>query len=68
MKISYKVVNAFNEMRLDRLIIVYFGKLPQGLIEKNIRSGKIKVTFRTFFEYSEKKYLFSTLNLNILSS
>ena len=43
MKKSFIVDYTFNEMRLDRWIRSNFGKLPQGLIEKNIRSGKIKV-------------------------
>tara|TARA_B100001769_G_C22092072_1_gene589036 strand:- start:304 stop:1176 length:873 start_codon:yes stop_codon:yes gene_type:complete len=30
-------------MRLDRFLRNYLGKLPQGLIEKNLRNGKIKL-------------------------
>ena len=30
-------------MRLDRWIRNKIGKLPQGLIEKNLRIGKIKI-------------------------
>ena len=30
-------------MRIDRWIRHYIGKAPQGLIEKNLRSGKIKL-------------------------
>ena len=40
---SYIVDMTCNEMRLDRWIRLKVGKLPQGLIEKNLRSGKIKV-------------------------
>ena len=43
MKKSFIVDYTSNAMRLDRWIRSNFGKLPQGLIEKNIRSGKIKV-------------------------
>ena len=43
MKKSYIVDYTSNEMRLDRWIRNNLGKLPQGLIEKNLRNGKIKV-------------------------
>ena len=43
MKKSYIVDYTFNEMRLDRWIRNNLGKIPQGLIEKNLRNGKIKV-------------------------
>ena len=43
MKKSYIVDYTFNEMRLDRWIRNNIGKIPQGLIEKNLRNGKIKV-------------------------
>ena len=41
-----KVINVdqtFNGMRLDRFVRHKLGNLPQGLIEKNLRSGKIKL-------------------------
>ena len=34
---------AYNNMRLDRFLRNQLGKLPQGLIEKNLRTGKIKL-------------------------
>ena len=40
---SYIVSYAFNDMRLDRWIRNNLGKIPQGLIEKNLRNGIIKV-------------------------
>ena len=43
MKNSYIVSYAFNDMRLDRWIRNNLGKIPQGLIEKNLRNGIIKV-------------------------
>ena len=43
MKNSYIVSYDFNDMRLDRWIRNNLGKIPQGLIEKNIRKGIIKV-------------------------
>ena len=43
MKKSYTVDSTCNDMRIDRWIRVTLGKIPQGLIEKNLRAGKIKL-------------------------
>ena len=43
MKKSYNVDSTFNDMRVDRWIRKNLGKIPQGLIEKNLRNGKIKL-------------------------
>ena len=43
MKKSYIVETTCNDMRIDRWIRFKFGKIPQGLIEKYLRSGKIKL-------------------------
>ncbi len=43
MKKSYIVESTCNDMRIDRWIRFKFGKIPQGLIEKYLRSGKIKL-------------------------
>ena len=43
MKKTYTVEPTFNDMRLDRWIRNVLGNIPQGLIEKNLRSGKIKL-------------------------
>ena len=43
MKKSYIVDTTCNDMRIDRWIRHYIGKIPQGLIEKNLRAGKIKL-------------------------
>ena len=40
---SFTVDAAYNDMRLDRLLRNKLGKVPQSLIEKNIRAGKIKL-------------------------
>ena len=40
---SYIVDSTYNNMRLDRWIRNKIGNVPQGLIEKFLRSGKIKV-------------------------
>ncbi len=43
MKKSIKVDKSFNDMRIDRFIRNHLGKIPQGLIEKNLRNGKLKL-------------------------
>ena len=43
MKKSYNVDSTFNDMRIDRWVRNNLGKMPQGLIEKNLRNGKIKL-------------------------
>ena len=43
---SYIVDSTCNEMRLDRWLRNKLGKIPQGLLEKNLRLGKIKVNKR----------------------
>ena len=43
MKKSYIVDSTCNEMRIDRWLRYNIGKIPQSLIEKNLRSGKIKL-------------------------
>ena len=40
---SFVVDATFNNMRLDRFLRNKIGKIPQGLIEKKIRTGKIKL-------------------------
>ena len=40
---SYVVESTCNDMRLDRWLRNKLGKIPQGLIEKNLRLGKIKI-------------------------
>ena len=40
---SFVVDATLNNMRLDRFLRNKLGKIPQGLIEKNLRIGKIKL-------------------------
>jgi len=40
---SYTVDETCNSMRIDRWLRYKIGKIPQSLIEKNLRSGKIKL-------------------------
>ena len=43
---SYFVDSACNNMRIDRWIRNTIGRIPQGLIEKSLRLGKIKINKR----------------------
>jgi len=43
MKSVYKIDNEYNNSRLDRWFKRIICEIPQSLIEKNIRKGKIKV-------------------------
>ncbi len=43
MKKSYIVESIYNNMRIDRWIRNNIEKIPQGLIEKSLRNGKIKI-------------------------
>ncbi|MDC1010765.1 RNA pseudouridine synthase [Candidatus Pelagibacter sp.] len=43
MKKSFNVDSTFNDMRIDRWIRNNLGNFPQGLIEKSLKSGKVKI-------------------------
>ena len=43
MKKYYIVDSTCNDMRIDRWLRLILGKIPQGLIEKYLRSGKVKL-------------------------
>ena len=43
MKKTFNVEATCNDMRIDRWIRNILGNIPQGLIEKNLRKGKIKL-------------------------
>ena len=43
MKKTLNVEKTFNNMRIDRLLRNHLGNIPQGLIEKSLRNGKIKL-------------------------
>tara|TARA_B100002051_G_scaffold227965_1_gene224305 strand:+ start:1474 stop:2385 length:912 start_codon:yes stop_codon:yes gene_type:complete len=43
MKKSINVDKTYNDMRIDRFLRNHFGQIPQSLIEKNLRNGKIKL-------------------------
>ena len=46
MKKTINVESTFNDMRIDRLIRNHLGKIPQALLEKNLRNGKIKLNYK----------------------
>jgi 23S rRNA pseudouridine955/2504/2580 synthase len=46
MKKTYIVDSTCNDMRIDRWIRLSISKVPQGLIEKSLRSGKIKLNLK----------------------
>ena len=54
MKKSYTIDYKSNDMRLDRWIRNHLGKIPQSLIEKSLRFGKIKVNKKTKSSYKVK--------------
>tara|TARA_Y100001970_G_scaffold265601_1_gene353397 strand:+ start:2904 stop:3815 length:912 start_codon:yes stop_codon:yes gene_type:complete len=46
MKKSYNVDSSFEGIRIDKWIRNFLGKVPQGLIEKSLRAGKIKLNYK----------------------
>ena len=46
MKKLINVEKSYNNMRIDRFIRNHLGNIPQGLIEKYLRSGKIKLNHK----------------------
>ena len=55
MKKTYIVDSTCNDMRIDRWIRNQLGKIPQSLIEKNLRSGKIKLNKKKIKSYCKVK-------------
>jgi len=56
MKKTINVEKTFNDMRIDRLLRNHLGKIPQGLIEKNLRIGKIKLNKKKVKSSIKVKY------------
>ena len=56
MKKIINVEKTFNDMRIDRLLRNHLGKIPQGLIEKNLRNGKIKLNKKKVKSSKKVKY------------
>ena len=55
MKKSYTVDSTCNDMRIDRWTRLKIGNIPQGLIEKYLRSGKIKINKKKIKSSSKVK-------------
>ena len=51
---SFIVDSTCNNMRLDRWLRNKLGKIPQGLIEKKLRLGKIKINKKKYRNYRSK--------------
>ena len=49
MKKSYIVDHSYEGIRIDKWIRNNLGKVPQGLIEKSLRLGKIKLNSKGEF-------------------
>ena len=66
MKKSYIVDSTCNDMRLDRWLRLKIGKFPQGLVEKYLRNGKIKLNrkkIKSSFKIKTKDEI-STFNID----
>ncbi len=70
MKKSYYVDKTFNDSRIDRWIRNNIQKVPQGLIEKNLRNGKIKLNNKKVKSSHKVRLndLICTFNLNFEQS
>tara|TARA_B100001540_G_scaffold116793_1_gene104701 strand:+ start:327 stop:1238 length:912 start_codon:yes stop_codon:yes gene_type:complete len=62
MKKTLNVEKTFNDMRIDRLLRNHLGKIPQGLIEKSLRNGKIKLNNKKV-KSSKKVFYGDKINL-----
>ena len=62
MKKTINVEKTFNDMRIDRLLRNHLGKIPQGLIEKSLRNGKIKLNNKKV-KSSKKVFYGDKINL-----
>ncbi len=56
MKKTINVERTFEDMRIDRLLRNCLGKIPQGLIEKSLRNGKIKLNNKKVKSSIKVKY------------
>ena len=71
MKKLIHVDKTFNGMRIDRFLRNQFGQIPQSLIEKNLRNGKIKLNKKKIksskkIQLNDKIELFNLEFKNIL--
>jgi len=70
MKKIFHVEKSYDNCRIDRWIRNNFKKIPQSLLEKNLRKGKIKVNHKKVKSSFKVKYkdLIEIFNLNIEDS
>ncbi len=70
MKKTFHVEKSFDNSRIDRWVRNNFKKIPQSLLEKNLRKGKIKVNRKKVKSSFKVKYkdLIEIFNLNIEAS
>ncbi len=70
MKKSINVDNTFSGMRIDRFLRKYFVSIPQSLIERNLRNGKIKLNNKKIKSSTKVKNndLIELYNFNIKKS
>ncbi len=65
---NYTVDSTCNNMRLDRWLRLQLGKIPQSLIEKSLRAGKIKINKKkvksSFKIKTEDKIVIHNLNFS----
>ena len=61
---SFRIDSSSTDMRIDRWIKHQLGNIPQSLIEKNLRSGKIKLNRASTekLTYHDPSNLSRTLN------
>ena len=64
MKKLLNVDKTYNGMRIDRFLRNHFGQIPQSLIEKNLRNGRIKLNKKKL--KVQKKYNL-TIKLNYIT-
>ena len=70
MKKTFHVEKSYDNCRIDRWVRNNFKKIPQSLLEKNLRKGKIKVNRKKVKSSFKVKYkdLIEIFNLNIEDS
>jgi len=56
MKKSYIVDSSYEGIRIDKWIRNFLGKVPQGLIEKSLRLGKIKLNSKKIKSYTKLNF------------
>ena len=67
MKKTFHVEKSYDNCRIDRWVRNNFKKIPQSLLEKNLRKGKIKVNHKKVKSSFKVKYkdLIEIFHLNI---